>query len=79
MIDLRLSPGSLSICTASQSGWKESPAHFAWACDPGCTLLSFNITRGFEQALALREGLSMHNGARMIFLKGKMKHAPPES
>lgn len=44
MIDLRLSPGSLSICTVSQSGWKESPAHFAQACDPGCTSLSFNIT-----------------------------------
>ena len=53
MIDLMLSPGSLSVCTGS---WKESLAHFAQAFDLG-SWLHFAVFqhhhRGSERALVL--------------------------
>lgn len=55
-IDLMLSPGSLSICTASWSDWKESPAHFAQACDLGSWphfAVFQHHHRGSERALVL--------------------------
>ena len=60
----------------------ERPANFAQAGDLGSWLHSAVFQhhhRGSESALTLREGLSRYGEARILFLEGKTKHAPPKS